>query len=103
MALRRCIQGRCNGEQVQDLWHNGAPGNVTGEYAEDIFLTEVLRVISNHPIEESAPLYLNYNMHIPHLPEQITDEYAARYVGNAGAFCFVEVCTVSATVAARIS
>lgn len=59
-----------------DLWHNGAPGNVTGEYAEDIFKKEALRVIGDHPSAE--PLYLNYNMHIPHLPAQITNEYSAR-------------------------
>ena len=70
-------KGSCPGYgEMRDLWHNGAPGNITGEYAEDIFKREALRVINAHA--GSDPLYLNYNLHIPHLPAQITNEYNMR-------------------------
>ena len=86
------MQGSCPGYgKMKDLWHNGAPGNITGEYAEDIFKREALRVINEHPLIDSEPMYLNYNLHIPHLPAQITDEYMAKCVRSLKHIVLVHV------------
>ena len=77
--------GRC-GEagRLLDLWHNGRGASYpTGEYAEEVFRKEVVRVIRDHDAAGDAPLFLNYNMHQPHEPMQIPVEYLNYQAGQA--------------------
>jgi arylsulfatase I/J len=84
---------------IMDLWKNGEPWDpaVDTGYAEDLFKAESLDAIADHQaraviaVAEAgaasatiAPFYLNYNMHLPHLPEQITEEYTQRFRGRTG-------------------
>lgn len=94
-------KGSCDGQNGQkvkmtDLWHNGAPASLDYDYVEDLFKATAISAItgtlwanntksssSSSSSTSDAPLYLNYNMHLPHLPAQITEAYKAKYSQRA--------------------